>query len=90
MPLTPEDRRKGTLLAGSKIGPAGRAARARHASNARWGKVKPKRSPLLPPLWLLLRWLDAGLDEYDDRPGWAMARGKLADVIAWVKQAKGD
>jgi hypothetical protein len=90
MGLTPEDRAKGPAAAAKALGPAGCSVRARKAAMARWGTVKPKKPKLCPPLGLLLAWLEIAIEDYDDRPGYALQRGRLAELVAWVRAARRD
>ena len=86
--LTAEQRAKGRRIARERLGPAGRSALATRAVMARWHKQEPKKPKLVPPLGLLLAWLEVELDQHDNVPGWALNRGKLAEVIAWLHSLK--
>ena len=89
----PEDQRKGPRAACEALGAAGRSTRASIAARARWAKAGqlhavPVRPWPKPPIGWLLACLDRAMDDYQDVAGYATMRGKLADVLAWLKDAK--
>ena len=89
MPLTPEDRAKGTRIAGTRLGAVGRSIRARRAAEARWGhSVKPDGKVRRPPAGWLLECLADLMDEYQGVTGYAMHRGRLVEILEWVKQCR--
>lgn len=60
------------------------------AANARWhgkAKVTPKALPRPPAGWVLAC-MGRILDDYQDRAGYAGTYGKLAEVVAWVKEQR--
>ena len=91
--LTAEDGRKGGKRAAEALGPVGRSVRATIAARARWSKegrlhAIPDRPWPKPPIGWLLACLDRCMDGYADRPGYSAMRGKLAEVLAWLRDAK--
>jgi hypothetical protein len=36
----------------------------------------------------LLAWLEVAMEDYDGVHGWSLQRGRLAELVEWVKQAR--
>ena len=85
--LTSENAGEYARRGAERLGASGRAARASNAAKARWnkGNPKPARDKLVPPLSLLLRWLDIAIEQ-ERRAGWVIHRGKIAEAIAWLRE----
>ena len=89
MPLTDKDRAKGRIRAIESLGPDGCSKRASIAARARWGhSAKPKKDRLLPALSLVSAWMAMHLEDHADAAGYCIAVGKLAEVLAWLKDAR--
>ena len=89
MPLTDKDRAKGRIRAIESLGPDGCSKRASIAARARWGhSVKPVKDRLLPPARLVWAWVEMHMSDCEGKPGYSVQCGRLAEMIAWHKQAK--